>query len=77
MRVVLATRMLTVREVLQLVPGRVLGLERRRDQRLELYAGSKLVARGDAMLVDDRLGFRVAELASGSARADRPRKLVR
>ena len=75
-RVVVARRTVTVRELLQLVPGRVLDLEKRCDRPLELYAGAKLVARGDAMVVDERFGFRVGELVPDGA-TDRPRRLVR
>jgi flagellar motor switch protein FliN/FliY len=75
-RVVVARRSLTLRELLQLVPGRVLDLEKRCDQPLELYAASKLVARGDAMLVEERFGFRVIELVEGRSTADRPRKVI-
>ena len=76
-RVEVGRRTLTVRELLELMPGRVLDLEKSCDGPLELFVGQKLVACGDAMLVDSRLGFRVGELARSDAGAHRRRKLVR
>jgi flagellar motor switch protein FliN/FliY len=75
-RVVVARRRIALRELLQLVPGRVLDLDRRCGEPLELYAGGKLVARGDAMMVDECMGFRVAQLVPDGATV-RPAKLVR
>lgn len=76
-RVVVGRRTLTVRELLQLVPGCVLDLEKRCDQPLDLYAGAKLVAHGVGMLVDERFGFRVTDLASRDAPPARRHKLLR
>ena len=76
-RVVVARRAMTVRDLLHLAPGRVVDLEVPCGAPLELYAGSKLMARGEAMLVGDRFGFRVGELARPGAATGRPPKLVR
>jgi len=77
-RVVVATRTFTVRELLQLVPGRVLDLEKPCGALLDLYAGPELLARGEAMLVGDRFGFRVSRLVRpGATTTDTPPALVR
>ena len=75
-RVVVARRTLAIRELLQLVPGRVLDLEKRCGEALELCAGAKLVARGEAMVVDERLGFRIVQLVP-DGNPQRTSKLVR
>ncbi|MFP4055881.1 MAG: FliM/FliN family flagellar motor switch protein [Candidatus Brocadiia bacterium] len=66
-RVVIARRQVTVRELLQLAPGHVFELQRGAQEPLELRAGEKLLARGEAVTVDERLGFRVAEVHRGSS----------
>ena len=76
-RVEIARQTLTIRELLQLMPGRVLDLEKRCDQPLDLYAGTRLVAHGVGMLVDERFGFRVTGLARRNAASARRGKLLR
>jgi len=65
-RAVVARRSLALRQLLELAPGRVLDLAKPWNQPLELVAGSTVVARGKAVVSDNRFGFRVLELASSS-----------
>ena len=64
-RVVVARRVMTLRELMTLAPGRVVDLEKQCDEPIELCTGPKLIARGEAVVVDGRFGFRLAQLACG------------
>ena len=64
-RVVVGRRGATLRQLLTLAPGRVLDLGKPCEAPLELFAASKLVARGDTVVADNKLCFRVGELVWG------------
>jgi flagellar motor switch/type III secretory pathway protein FliN len=66
-RVVVASRSVSLREILELVPGRVLDLQRPCDRPLELFAGSRLVASGDVVQVGAKLGLHVRQLPHSDA----------
>jgi len=53
---------LSARDVLELRPGAVLELDRPLGGPVELYAGGRLVARGELVDVEGQLGVRVTEL---------------
>lgn len=55
---------LPMREVLQLTAGSVVQLDKPAGTPVELRANQKLVARGEVVVVEDRLGIRITELAS-------------
>jgi len=63
-RAVVAQRTATLRELLDLEPGRVLDLTKRYDEPLELAVGAKVVALGEAVLASGRVGLRVAQLGT-------------
>lgn len=55
---------LPMREVLQLSPGSVVQLDKTAGAPVELRVNHKLVARGEVVVVGERLGIRITELLS-------------
>jgi flagellar motor switch protein FliN/FliY len=55
-------RQLPLREVLDLASGSVIELDRLADEPVELYLDGKLIARGEAVVVDGNYGLRVTEI---------------
>jgi flagellar motor switch protein FliN/FliY len=53
---------LEVAELLELGPGSVLELDRRVGEAIDIYINSRLVARGEVVVVDDRLGVTMTEI---------------
>jgi len=56
---------LPLREVLDLASGSVIELDRMVDDPVELLLDGKVVARGEAVIVDGNYGLRVTEIAQG------------
>jgi flagellar motor switch protein FliN len=57
-------RVLTVRELLELEPGSVIGMTRAAGENLDLYVGGKLVGFGEIMLIEDNIGLRITDFKS-------------
>lgn len=55
-------RQLPLREVLELGSGSVIELDRMVDEPVELFLDGKLIARGEAVVVDGNYGLRVTEI---------------
>lgn len=55
---------LSVSEVLELQPGSVVQLEKMLGDPAELMIDDQLIARGEVVVVDDRFGLRITEVAS-------------
>src|SRR6201992_4072934 len=55
-------RLLSLREVLDLAPGSVVDLDRQVDEPIELLLDGKVIARGEAVVVDGNYGLRVTEV---------------
>lgn len=55
---------LPMREVLQLRPGSVVQLDKAAGATVELRVNHKLVARGEVVVVGDRLAIRITDLIS-------------
>jgi flagellar motor switch protein FliN len=55
-------RQLSLRDVLELGSGSVVELDRLVDEPVELYLDGKLIARGEAVVVDGNYGLRVTEI---------------
>ena len=51
-----------VSELLKLGPGTVLELDRRVGEAIDIYVNNKLVARGEVVLVEDKLGGTMTEI---------------
>lgn len=63
--VVLGRTRMPIQDLLQLAPGGIVELDRLAGEPLDIIVGGKLVARGEAVVVNDRLGVRVTEIVSG------------
>lgn len=55
-------RQLTLREVLELTGGSVVELDRQVEEPVELLLDGKIIARGEAVVVDGNYGLRVTEV---------------
>jgi flagellar motor switch protein FliN/FliY len=55
-------RQMPLREVLELVSGSVIELDRQVDEPVELLLDGKVIARGEAVVVDGNYGLRVTEI---------------
>jgi flagellar motor switch protein FliN len=62
-------RQLTLREVLDLSCGSVIELDRRVDEPVELLLDGRVIARGEAAIVDGNYGLRVTEIVQSAATA--------
>jgi flagellar motor switch protein FliN/FliY len=64
---VLGKTSLDVAQLLKLGPGAVLELDRRVGEAIDIYVNNRLVARGEVVLVEDRLGVTMTEIIKGAA----------
>ncbi|UFS72339.1 flagellar motor switch protein FliN [Geomonas sp. RF6] len=64
------TRLL-VRDVLQLNQGSVVELTKLAGEPLDVFVNSKLVARGEAVVVNDKFGIRLLDIISPNERVDK------
>jgi flagellar motor switch protein FliN len=55
-------RLLTLREVLELTSGSVIELDRQVDEPVELLLEGKVIARGEAVVIDGNYGLRVTDM---------------
>ena len=63
---VLGRTTLEVSQMLQLAPGSVLELDRRIGEAIDIYVNNRLVARGEIVVVDDRLGVTMTEIVKSN-----------
>jgi flagellar motor switch protein FliN/FliY len=59
---VLGRAHMDVGEVLNLGPGTVLELDRKVGEAIDIYVNNRLVARGEVVLVEDKLGVTMTEI---------------
>ena len=59
---VLGRSRMDVAELLKLGPGTVLELDRRVGEAIDIYVNNRLVARGEVVLVEDKLGVTMTEI---------------
>jgi flagellar motor switch protein FliN len=59
---VLGRSKMGVGELLRMAPGHILELDRRVGEAIEIYVNDRLVARGEVVLVDDKLGVTMTEI---------------
>jgi len=57
-------RTMTVRELLELESGRVIGLTRSAGENIDLYIGGKLVGFGEIVLIENNIGVRITDFTS-------------
>src|SRR5262245_667638 len=60
--------MLALQALLRLTPGSVIELMQGTDERLDVLVNGKPVARGEAVLVNDKFGVRLTDVISPSER---------
>ena len=59
---VLGRASMSVAQLLQLQSGSVLDLDRKVGEAIDIYVNNRLVARGEVVIVDDRLGVTMTEI---------------
>jgi flagellar motor switch protein FliN len=59
---VLGRARMDVSELLRLGPGAVLELDRKVGEAIDIYVNNRLVARGEVVLVEDKLGVTMTEI---------------
>ena len=59
---VLGRTNLSVAQLLKLGPGAVLELDRKVGEAIDIYVNNRLVARGEVVLVEDKLGVTMTEI---------------
>jgi flagellar motor switch protein FliN len=59
---VLGRSSLSVAQLLQLSQGSILELDRKVGEAIDIYVNNRLVARGEVVIVDDRLGVTMTEI---------------
>ena len=59
---VLGRARMDVGDLLNLAPGTVLELDRRVGEAIDIYVNNRLVARGEVVLVDEKLGVTMTEI---------------
>ncbi len=68
----LGRRRLPIRELLRLGPGDVVDLERIVGDPVDLFVNDRMVARGELVVVDGRLGITIVELMPQATRGREP-----
>jgi flagellar motor switch protein FliN len=58
---------MTVGDMLALAPGALLELDRKVGEAIDVYVNNRLVARGEVVLVENRLGVTMTEIIKGDA----------
>ena len=59
---------ISLEEVLKLVPGSVVPLDKKAEEPVDLRVNGKLVARGEVVLVDDVYGLRITQILDPAGR---------
>lgn len=62
---VLGKSYLQVSQLLKLAPGAVLELDRKVGEAIDIYVNDRLVARGEVVMVEERLGVTMTEIIKG------------
>lgn len=64
------SREMTLQEVLELVPGSVLELDRHVSEPMDLVVGDRIVARGEVVVLNGNFALRVTEVATPQLRLE-------
>ncbi len=62
---------LLIKELLQMREGYVIELDKLADEPLDLYVNSRLIARGEAVIVNEKFGLRLTEVVSQAERIEK------
>ncbi len=57
-------------DILKLVPGSVVCLDKKAEEPIDLRVNGKLVARGEVVLVDDTYGLRITQIVDAMGRIE-------
>ena len=57
-------------EILKLVPGSIVCLDKKAEEPVDLRVNGKLVARGEVVLVDDVYGLRITQIVDAQGRIE-------
>jgi flagellar motor switch protein FliN/FliY len=63
----------TIQDLLQLGPGSVIELDKVAGEALDILINGRLVARGEAVVVNDKFGIRITDIVSPQERIQRLR----
>lgn len=61
---------MTLDEVLRLVPGSVIALDKKAEEPVDLRVNGKLVARGEIVQLDDSYGLRITQIVDRAGRIE-------
>jgi len=61
---------MSLEDVLRLVPGSVIALDKKAEEPVDLRVNGKLVARGEVVLVDDVYALRVTQIVDAAGRIE-------
>ena len=64
---------MTIQDLLALSPGSVIELDKVAGEPLDIVVNDRLIARGEAVVVNDKFGIRITEIISRSERIARLR----
>ncbi len=64
---------LTIQDLLALAPGSVIELDKVAGEALDILVNDRLVARGEAVVVNDKFGVRITDIVSPQERIQRLR----
>jgi flagellar motor switch protein FliN/FliY len=64
---------MTIQELLALGPGSVIELDKMAGEPLDIVVNGRLVARGEAVVVNDKFGIRITDIVSKTERIARIR----
>lgn len=67
-KLVLGKTRLSIRELLELKPGKVVDLDRLAGETVDLVVNDKVIAKGEVVVIDDNFGVRVVTLLSPEER---------
>ena len=62
MQAVLGRARMTVAELMQVAPGRVVELDRKVGEPVDIFVSNRLIARGEVVLIDRALGVTLTEI---------------
>ena len=64
---------LPIKDFLRMKEGGVIELDKLADEPLDLYVNSRLIARGEAVMVNDKFGLRLIDVVSAKERLEKLR----
>lgn len=65
----LGRRQMPLQDILRLTNGSIIELDKLAGEPLQIYANNRLIAEGEAVVIDDQFGVRITRLASSNKRA--------